>query len=104
MLKKTAIAAGAIAVTMLVYQPTPAKADVSFQFQFGNGGHGSSYQRQRLTCREARRVLRRHYGFRRINAIECNGRRYTFRARRDGDMWRVKVNAYTGEVVRMRRI
>jgi hypothetical protein len=118
MLKKSMIAAGAVAVALVAFQPNPASADVSFQFQFGNawnGGHsgggyhgGQNYHNyqnnQRLTCRQARRNLRRSYGFRRIRAIECNGNRYTFRARRNGQVWRIKVDAYTGDVIRMRRI
>ncbi len=125
MLKKSMIAAGAIAVSLVAFQPTTASAgtDVNFYFGFGGGNHGShgghgghgggwgggwggnhggGWGNHRLTCREARRNLRHSYGFRRIRAIECNGRRYTFRARRGGHVWRVKVNAFTGEVIRMR--
>ncbi len=151
MLKKSLIAAGAIAVSLAAFQPTTASAgsDVSFYFGFGNGaygfnvGHGGygSYngnngygssggnqgygnqgygnqgygnqgygnqgygnQNHRLSCREARRNLRHEYGFRRIRPIDCEGRRYTFRARRDGCVWRIKVDAYTGEILRMRQL
>ncbi len=119
MMKKSMLAAGAIAVSLVAFQPTTASAgaDVNFYFGFGGGshgahgghggwggGHGGGWGNHRLTCREARRNLRHSYGFRRIRAIECNGRRYTFRARRGGRVWRVKVNAFTGDVIRMRPI
>ena len=116
-MKKSMLAAGALALGLVAFQPAPASADVNFQFGFnapgfsggwhGGGRQGGGYHDRRayrMSCREVRRILRNHYGFRRIRAQECNGGRYTFRARRDGDVWRIKVNSYTGEIVRMRRI
>jgi hypothetical protein len=110
-LKNSLIAAGAVVVALVAFQPAPANADVQFRFNFGapsyshgwNGGHHRRHH-ARLSCNQVRRILRHQYGFRHLRTLDCRGDRYTFRGRRHGDAFRIKVNAYTGEVVRVRRV
>ncbi|MDN2566011.1 hypothetical protein N1F89_07245 [Aquibium sp. A9E412] len=58
--------------------------------------------RDRITCNEGRRILR-YNGFVRIRALDCDGTRYAFRAVRDGRSYIVTLNAWTGEILRIRR-
>lgn len=108
-LKTSMLAAGAIAVSLIAFQPAPAAADVQIHFGFNgpsyhsaHGGQGN-WRSNRVSCNAARRILRNQYGFRGIRALDCRGATYTFRARRHGDVWRIKVNSRTGQVVRVRR-
>jgi hypothetical protein len=57
--------------------------------------------RDKASCREARRALR-SYGYRSVSAIDCEGRKYSFRATRNGKVYRVRVDAYTGRISRTR--
>ena len=56
---------------------------------------GYYYGRGRLSCGEARRIVRNN-GFRNVATIECNGRTYTFEATRRGRDVTVFVNSRTG--------
>ena len=61
---------------------------------FRHRGH-----RNRLTCREARRIVDRRYN--NVRVRECNGRTYTFRAvTRNGRRVTVYVNSRTGAMWR----
>ena len=55
--------------------------------------------RPRLSCREARRLVRSH-GFYNIEARECEGRNYTFSGFRNGHYAIIHVNSVTGRVWR----
>jgi hypothetical protein len=57
------------------------------------------YYRDRLSCNQARRLLRDR-GYRRVSAIECNGRTYTFRAVRNDRRIILYVDSRTGRVRR----
>ena len=120
--RKGTLIAAAAAVTML-FAPTPSKADVDIRFGIGLPGFGvytdrgdryrhynkRHYNKRRyrhsnkLTCREARRLVR-YNGFRRIRALDCSGRMYTFKARRYGELYKVRVNSRRGAIARIRRL
>ncbi len=118
MIKQTIIAAGAVAAAVFAFQPQQAMAGPKVHFHIGvpyyDGyrpyyGHGPYYGhrhyyrphlRRRISCRQARRMLR-HRGFRRIQVRDCHGRRYVFTARRDGEWWRVRMSSRSGRIVRL---
>lgn len=111
------IIASALAASVALGMSSAAEAKTSIKFYFGvphydyqvdrdyryRSGYGwyNPGKRYRLTCREARREVRRE-GFRNVSAIECNGRTYTFRAVRNGNRQIVYVDARTGNVWRGR--
>ena len=117
-IKSTIVAAAAAAA--FVMAPTEGKADVNLHFGLNAPGFGiytdrghryrnrgydrrHRYNNSRMSCREARRLVRSH-GFRRIRPLDCNGRVYTFRARRHGDVYRIRVNARRHSISRVRRV
>lgn len=53
----------------------------------------------RLSCNQARRLVSQQ-GFSRVQAVECQGRSYTFSARRNGNHYTVSVDSRTGDVSR----
>jgi hypothetical protein len=55
----------------------------------------------RLSCGEARRMVRRQ-GFRRVQADDCSGRRYRFTAFRRGEAFSIRVSARSGRIVSIR--
>jgi hypothetical protein len=57
------------------------------------------YDRGRISCSEARRIVRRS-GFRNVDTVECNGRTYTFEATRRGRDVTVFVNSRNGRIWR----
>lgn len=63
----------------------------------GSVGYGDGYDR--LSCGEARAMVR-HRGYSNVSTIECNGRTYTFRARRGDHRVLVYVNSRSGAVWR----
>ena len=56
----------------------------------------------RMSCSQAKRVLRSQ-GYRRIRVDDCSGGRYTFFARRGGDLWRLRLRASTGVIYKRTR-
>ncbi len=110
MWKNTTIAAGAIAAVM-AFQAAPAQADAWIQFNFGGGTGGNvgvgigsgGGQDNRLTCNEAQSILHYDHGFYDINTVDCQGDKYKFNAWRQGSRYRVSINAYSGELTRVRR-
>jgi hypothetical protein len=71
----------------------------------GVGGYGDpydedySYRRRRVSCPEARRIVRDH-GYRRVRTLRCGERRHTFEGFRRGRLWVLTVSARTGELSR----
>jgi hypothetical protein len=55
----------------------------------------------RMSCGEGRAIIN-DSGFNRVRTIECEGRNYTYAARRKGDNFRVSVNSRTGQIVSVR--
>lgn len=87
---------------------------------YGGGGYGvydgddGTYRRRhrpryddydddygRLSCGEARRLLRRQ-GFYWVRPDDCSGRRYRFTGWRDGEPFSIRVSARSGRVVSVR--
>ncbi len=72
-----------------------------YRFRDGYGWYLPSgfYGRHRLSCGEAKWRVRER-GFRNVSTIECNGRTYTFKARRGDRRVIVYVNSRSGAVWR----
>jgi hypothetical protein len=61
-------------------------------------GYGDDDDFGRVSCRQARRMLR-YRGWRRVRAEDCSGRRYTFIGWRRGDFYSIRVSARSGRVI-----
>jgi len=70
-----------------------------YRFREGYGWYLPHMRYGRLSCGEARRIVRNR-GFRNVTTIECRGRTYTFEATRRGRDVVVYVNSRTGAVWR----
>jgi hypothetical protein len=72
-----------------------------YRFRDGYGWYRPSgyYGRARLSCGEAKWRVRER-GFRNVRTIECDGRTYTFQARRGDRRITVYVNSRSGAVWR----
>lgn len=121
-LVRPALLAAALAAAALT-ATTAAKADVDVFLGLGGGpglgGHGHGYgpspgyyddpgfyrpyYRFRISCWEGRDSVR-EAGFRNVRAIDCNGSRYSYEARRRGDSFIVSVNSRSGRIVSVREI
>jgi hypothetical protein len=51
-----------------------------------------------ISCEEGRNNVRDE-GFRKVRAIDCSGRRYTYRARQGGNPYIVKVSRRSGQII-----
>ena len=110
--------ASAVATAMALALPTAADAKTQvkvflgvpyYDYQYGpdyrfREGYGwyapvGVYNRGRISCGEARRIVRGN-GFRNVSTVECNGRTYTFEATRRGRDVTVFVNSRTGAIWR----
>lgn len=118
---KSLFLASAVVATLALAMPTAADARTNFQIYFGMphygyqvgpdyrfregygwyqyGGYNYGFNRGRLSCGEARRIVRNN-GFRNVATIECNGRTYTFEATRRGRDVTVFVNSRNGRIWR----
>jgi hypothetical protein len=102
------VGACAIPLFLLAATPSLAQVDLDVDINPGVGVYGGyddddddDYRRRRrgrLSCREARRIASDRYRI--VETIECDGRVYTFMARRRSRLFEVKVNALTGAVWR----
>lgn len=70
-----------------------------YRYRNGYGWYLPSGIHGRLSCGEAKARVRDH-GFRNVSTIECDGRTYTFRARRGDHRIIVYVNSRSGSVWR----
>jgi hypothetical protein len=71
-----------------------------YRFREGYGWYRPGfYNRGRLSCGEAKWRVRDR-GFRNVSTIECNGRTYTFKARRGDNRVTVFVDSRSGRVWR----
>lgn len=78
------------------YQPGP---DYYYRDGYGWYQQDGYYNRGRLSCGEAKWRVRER-GFRNVRTIECDGRTYTFQARRGDRRITVYVNSRSGAVWR----
>jgi hypothetical protein len=51
-----------------------------------------------ISCESGRDMVRNE-GFRKVRAVDCDGRRYTYRARQNGDTFIVKVSSRSGNII-----
>lgn len=56
-----------------------------------------------ISCLEGRQIVR-DQGYRRIEPVKCEGNTYPYRAFRRGNVWVVRVDAWSGQIVSERRI
>jgi len=81
--------------------------DARFRYYYGGYWYAEPYWTLplygvgRVSCGEGRAIVDDN-GFNRVRTIECSGGTYTYAARRQGDSYRVSLNARTGEIVRVR--
>ena len=109
MFTKTIFAAATIAVSMIAFQPAAQAGDFQVQIHLGGGhwgghwggGHWDDHWDGpwKLTCRQGRRKLRNR-GYHHINAFDCYGKIYKYRVIRNGKIFRIRMNAYTGRYSR----
>lgn len=116
MITKTLIAAAAVsAIAFGASAPANAKVNVDLYFGgFGPGYYEPAYpvyeepryvpRRPRyvesygVSCEDGRDLVR-DSGFRKVRAIDCSGKRYTYRARQNGDTFIVKVSRRSGNII-----
>lgn len=79
--------------------------DARYRYYYGGYWYLEPYWNgpvnSRMSCGEGRAIIN-DSGFNRVRTIECEGRNYTYAARRKGDTFRVSVNSRTGEIVSVR--
>ena len=56
------------------------------------------YQSYGISCEEGRDQVR-DSGFRKVRAVNCSGKRYTYKARRNGNPYIVRVSRRSGDIV-----
>jgi hypothetical protein len=114
MIVKSLIAAAAVAaVAATASAPAQAKKlDLDVYLGVGNPGYYEpsypiydepEYRPVRprysgISCEEGRDNVRDE-GFRKVRAIDCGGRRYTYRARQNGNPYIVKVSRRSGQII-----
>ncbi len=80
-----------------------AKVTISITVNIGNW-HGPGFYdgqwRDKLTCTEGRRLLRQR-GYSNVQALECQGRYYLYRAASRKGQVIIELNARTGKVRRV---
>lgn len=117
MLKKTMIATGALAVTMLAVQPQ-AQAKSSFHVDIGIGiaapiyndgyspaywGHGYHTPNYHWSVRRILRKLR-HRGYRNFRRVRNRGGFIKVKAFKFGHRYRLRVSTYNGRIISRRRM
>ncbi len=70
---------------------------------YGYGGDDGYGYGDRVSCREARGILRDR-GFRDVRPAGCGGKFHTFIARKRGEVFRIKVYSRNGRIQSIRRI
>jgi hypothetical protein len=105
MLKKSLIAAAAVAAAFTVAAPVEqasAKTNIDIHLGFGGWGPGYGYgygyypvhrpyrPHWGVSCFTGKRIVRNH-GFRNIHAVDCSRPVYQYRAWKFGNPYRVKV-------------
>ncbi len=70
-----------------------------YRYYDGRGWYRPNKHRANISCGEAKRIVRDR-GFRNVSTRECEGRTYTFVAKRNGHRVLVYVNSRTGALSR----
>jgi hypothetical protein len=75
-----------------VYEPAPRR------HHYENYDPEPVYQSYGISCDEGREQVR-DSGFRKVRAVNCDGKRYTYTARRNGNSYVVKVSRRSGDII-----
>ncbi len=122
-MKKAIIAAAAIATALVAGAATGAQAKTNVDIHLGFGGYygqpvpvphynsGSNYRHKRAHRRthyilprwKVRRKLR-HRGFRRCHNLRLRHESYKARCFKRGRLFKLRVDAYNGHIIRRHRI
>ena len=81
---------------------------------YGNEGYGYEpdnfyshprprYESYGISCEDGREQVR-DAGYRKVRALNCNGKRYTYKARRHGDSFIVKVSRRSGDIISIEQV
>jgi hypothetical protein len=114
MILKSLIAASAVAVTIAAAS-APASAKVNVDVYLGGYDPGyyepaypvyeepryrPRYERRYygISCEAGRQEVR-SAGFRKVRALDCGGRSYAYRARRNGETYIVEVSRRSGDII-----
>lgn len=107
--KTAMLAVVAVATALFAFQPAQADAKVSFNFVItapvGPGpapgpGYGPAPAPHKLSCHTVRKILHKKYGFYHIKAYDCKGKSYWYFAKQNGHVFKVKVSAFNGQIIR----
>jgi hypothetical protein len=63
--------------------------------------YDDDYDRYGISCEEGRDMVR-DSGFRKVRSLDCDGPRYSYRARRGGDTFIVRVSSRSGNIISVR--
>jgi hypothetical protein len=115
MITKTLIAAAAVSA-IAFGAASPANAKVNVDLYLGGLGPGyyepaypvyeepryehrrPRYEYSGISCEDGRDLVR-DSGFRKVRAIDCDGKRYSYKARQHGDTFIVKVSRRSGNII-----
>ncbi len=123
MFMKSLIAVAAVASTLAVVVPAEAGVKVYLGGGFYDNGYGndgySDYQPdyqpdyfyepprrpkyRGISCEDGAEQVREE-GYRRVRVIECDGRHYTYKARRHGGRYVVTVSRRRGDIVSVEQV
>lgn len=126
MITKTLIAAAAVSA-IAFGASAPANAKVNLDLYIGGFGPGyyepaypvyeepryyddepryerrrPRYESYRISCNDGTQAVR-DIGFRKVRAIDCSGRSYTYKARRHGNPFVVEVSSRNGRILSVER-
>lgn len=110
MVFKSLIAAAAVAGTALTAASSAdAKTKVDLYLDFGGGYHDAGYGYDdgygyghgggwRISCFEGKQKVK-WAGFKKVQPLDCDGKRYSYKARKHGDWFVVTVKSKNGKIV-----
>jgi hypothetical protein len=120
MISKSILALGAVAALATVAS-APAQAKVNIDLYVGGGGYapgyydpspsypvydnghrrdggGYGYRDYGISCEDGIDEVR-YAGYRKVRPVDCSGKRYTYKARRDGEQFIIRVSRRNGNIV-----
>jgi hypothetical protein len=116
MIAKSLFAASALAAGLLAVQPNAAEAKANVDINVylpGMGGYDpgypgpgygySGYAPGKMSCFQGRQSLR-WKGFKQIKTLDCAGKFYGYTARKNGKLYKVQLNSFSGHVVSIKKL
>ncbi len=112
MIAKSLIAAAAVVSSLVAVAPEQAKADLNVSVGIGGFGHpgygyghgwepAPVYSPGKISCHEGKQTVR-WSGFKMVQPLDCSAPTYRYRARKGGTLFRVSVNAFSGNIVKVK--